>query len=74
MMCSYCGGRLTDPTPTPEWSPLMSNPETGELYSPDSRVAGFRSSCSKCKRGYNSLDGKRFFSRGAYNRIIEAVR
>lgn len=50
----------------------MANPETGELYPITVTVLGYKASCTKCKRGYASTDGKRFFSK-ANAKIIEAI-
>ena len=66
MKCGYTGclGDLTEPRPARSFEVLSHNPETGEMWPSEDELVGegfYVAKCTRCQRGYRSLDGVNFF-------------
>jgi len=76
--CGYTGclGELTEPRPARSHEVLGHDPETGEMWGRGSelRGKGFHvAKCTRCLRGYRSLDGVNFFCGVAPSKVLQAT-
>jgi len=64
--CGYTGclGELSKPRPARDYEVLRHDPETGEMWDDDEELVGegfYVARCTRCGRGYRSLDGVQFY-------------
>jgi hypothetical protein len=66
--CPYCGGAVSEPRTSwvmfdPRYSPFATQPF-------ETPIQGHALSCLKCRRGYQSLDGRDYYCTDSYTRLV----
>jgi hypothetical protein len=77
MRCGYTGclGEL-ETRPAGRFDALCHDPETGAMWPRSEELRGtgfFVGTCTRCKRGYVSLDGVNFYCGVAPTKVLQAT-